>query len=351
MPVIPAPSPSRGVSTRGILRTAIPVGVVALIAALAFGPRPPAVATERRGVVDLATRIADTAQPGHHRLGAFILRDGETRFAGLGADEHTEFEIGSVAKTFTAEIFRNQIQAGRVTPDTTVGEIIAAGTAPIAEVTLLELAEHTSGLPRLGGLSRWTSLVATFTAGNPYAAVSRGDVIKAALTADLRNRSERRYSNLGFALLGQLLAIEAGTTYEDLLRTQVLVPLGMTATYAMTTGAVSGNAPRGLTFSGRTVTPWEMGAYNPAGGIRSTPQDMARYAEHLLTTGLPEFTWVTEESGLSWHNGATYGFSSMLIIDQHANQAAFIAGDTPAGVEEMTAHLLDLVGAGRSPVS
>lgn len=334
-------TPQRKAPARYIVLAAA-AGIAVLTAALAFGPQPPAVAVEQRGDRELADRLAAATAPGQHNLGAFTLVDGDTTFAGLGADEHTEFEIGSVTKTFTAEILRNQIEAGRVRLDTTVGEIIDAGAAAIADVSLRELAEHTSGLPRLGGLSTVGSLLANFTAGNPYVEVSREEVIGAALNAGLDSRGERAYSNHGFALLGQLLAIEAETTYEDLLRSQILEPLGMTETYLMTDGAVPDSAPRGLTPSGREAQPWEMGAYNPAGGIRSTPADMSRYADHLLATGLPEFTWVTEPAGFAWHNGGTYGYSSMLLIDPGARRAAFVAGDTTVGVEDLTARLLEL---------
>lgn len=317
------------------------VGVVALSVALMLGPRPPAVSTQRNGDPQLSAHLAELAETGHRNLGAFTIVDGETTYAGLGADEHTEFEIGSVTKTFTAEILRNQIAAGRVSLDTQVGEIIDAGNAPVADVTLGELADHTSGLPRLGGVSTLGSVLTTFTAGNPYQSVSREDVLDAALDAETGGRGEFAYSNLGVALLGQLLSIEAETPYENLVRAQILDPLGMSGTYLMTDGSVPEDAPRGLVASGREAKPWEMGAYNPAGGVRSTPHDMARYAEHLLRVGVPGFAWRANGSGHYSHNGATYGFSTMLIIDPDTNRAAFVASDTATGVEGLTTALFD----------
>lgn len=160
----------------------------------------------------------------------------------------------------------------------------------------------------------------------------------AALATEPEGRGEVGYSNFGFALLGQLLAIEAGTSFADLLQSQILDPLGMTDTYLMTDGAVPAGAPRGLTPSGRTAQPWEMGAYNPAGGIRSTPTDMARYVDHLLAAGLPDFTWFPDDAGRAWHNGGT-SYSTMLIIDPRGQQAVFVAGDTSTRVESVAAAL------------
>ncbi|MDO5511877.1 serine hydrolase [Corynebacterium sp.] len=306
-----------------------------------LGPRPVQVSAERTGDPELAARVAEHAGSGHHHLSALLLDADGPRFAGLGADEHTEFEIGSVTKTFTAQIMANHIAAGRITEDTTVADIIDAGDSEIADVTLRELADHTSGLPRLPRGFLFSSLITSITAANPYAGISREEVIDDALNASLSDRGEQEYSNLGVALLGQLIAIEAGSTWEELVDEQILTPLDMTATYAMTDGAVAESAPRGLTTTGRHAEPWEMGGYLPTGGLRSTSADMARYAAHILETGVPDFTWSTDDDGRRTHHGGTYGYRTTLIIDEASGRAAYVAGDTTADVHEVAQALLE----------
>lgn len=325
-------------STTAVVATVV-VGVAVTAIALLLGPSRISPSTDRTGDPDLSARVADHARSGHHHLGTFTIADGETTFAGLGADENTEFEIGSVTKTFTAEILANQVEAGRVSLDTTVGDLIDAGDAPVADVTLRELANHTSGLPRLGDRDVIGDILSSVTGSNPYEGVSQQDLIDQALDAELSDRGEESYSNLGPALLGQLLAIEADTTYEDLLQEQILDPLGMTSTYPMTYGSVSDNAPRGLVSTGREAEPWEMGGYIPAGGIRSTPADMALYAEHLLSDGVPDIAWSTRDDGARSHSGGTYGYSTMLIVDPDRGRAVFTVGDTSAGVADLADHL------------
>lgn len=313
-----------------------------IIAALALvaGPRRAEVATERTGDPELAARLAGLAEPGHHRLSTFLIEDGAVTYAGLGMDEHSEFEIGSLTKTFTAEILANQIDAGRVSAETTVGEIIDAGDAPVGDVTLAELADHTSGLPRLGGTNWLGGIMSGFTGANPYAGISRENVIDAALAAELSGRGEWAYSNLGPALLGQLLAIEADTTYEQLINGQILEPLGMTETYLMTPGSVPEDAPRGLYSGEQEAEPWEMEGYLPAGGLRSTAADMARYATHLLEHGLPGHAWMEAEDGTLEHTGGTYGFSTILVLDPVSGRAVFTAGDTGTRVGDLSHALL-----------
>lgn len=322
---------------------AVIFGIFVLTLMLVLGPRPISPSTTRAGDSALSWRLTELAEPGHHQLTAVTIANGQPTYAGLGMDENTEVEIGSVTKTFTAEVLRNQIATGRVSEDTAVGEIIDAGETHVADVTLRELADHTSGLPRLDNSNWFRSIVSGFTGGNPYQGSSAQGVVERSLEMSLSGRGEETYSNFGFALLGQLLATEANTTYEQLVQEQILDPLGMSDTYLMDYGAVTDDAPRGHLLSGRNAEPWEMGGHNPAGGIRSTSADMARFAQHLLEKGVPEFTWVTQEDGSSWHNGGTFGYSTMLILDPATGHAAFTSGDTMAGVEELTTHLFDEV--------
>lgn len=339
-----APTRPRPLRQSAVALAAVGAGLLALTALLALGPRPLNPVEEFNGDPALAARLSELAEPGHHRIAAFTIHDGETTVAGLGAGEDLEFEIGSITKTFTAEILRNQIAAGRVTEETTVGEILNVTGAPVADVTLGELADHTSGLPRLAGIGLFRTLTSALLGTNPYEGITGDDLIDAALNSGLSRRGEEHYSNLGVGLLGQLLAAEADTTYEALVQEQILGPLGMTDTYVMTGGSVPPTAPRGHLPSGRVAQPWEMGGYNPAGGIRSTAADMARFAEHLLADGLPDYTWAESDTGYHWHNGATYGYSAMLIIDADDGRAAFAVGDTAGPLEDLTAALLRAEG-------
>ncbi|MDO5670016.1 MAG: serine hydrolase domain-containing protein [Corynebacterium sp.] len=317
---------------------------IAAIAALSvtglllwLGPRPLHLSEERTGDPELSARLADAAGSGHHHISAVLIDSDGARFAGLGADEHTEFEIGSVTKTFTAHIL-----AERGLEETPVREIIDAQGSEIADITLRELADHTSGLPRLPGGFLLGSLLTSFTGANPYAGITREQVVDDALAASLNNRGKEEYSNLGVALLGQLLAIEADTTWEQLVDDHILTPAGMTDTYPMTNGSVPDDAPRGFMPTGKQAEPWELGGYMPTGGLRSTAADMARYATFVLDNGVPDYTWSTDDEGRRVHHGGTYGYSTTLIVDEEAGRAAYVAADTMAGVDEIALALLEV---------
>lgn len=81
--------------------------------------------------------------------------------AGRGApelDETTCFEIGSVTKTFTALVLADMVERGEVTLDERLARFVPEHD-PESPITLLDLATHTAGLPRLPPNTRlWLGL-------------------------------------------------------------------------------------------------------------------------------------------------------------------------------------------------
>lgn len=324
--------------------TTIAAAIVAIISTaalgIAIGPKPISTVAEKTGDRELATVLHDNAPKATHRIAAFTMRNGNTTFAGLGADEHTEFEIGSITKTFTAELLTNALDRGDLTLETTVGEIIDIPGAAAEHITMKELATHTSGLPRLSRMGI-KGFFATVTGGNPYQGYTTAELVEDTRNASLSDRGEFEYSNFGVALLGQLIATASKTPYPELLHREILNPLDMEHTYLMTPGSVADDAPRGLTSNGREADPWEMDADAPAGALRSTTHDMAIYTRHILSKPLPDYTWIKEDDNHFFHNGGTGGFRSMLALDPASSTASFVINDTTAAVDDLGRLLLD----------
>lgn len=328
--------------------TNIAAGVIAAAIAAALmlstGPRDISVASEHTGDAEISSALEHLAEDGHRNLAAFTYDDGEVRFGGLGADEHNDFEIGSITKTFNAELVRQFIDAGELSLDTQVQELIDVPSAPVADVTIEELLNHTSGLAPTESLSLADMFVANIRdGGNPYRRDTPQDVLDAAGSAELNNRGEEQYSNYGHALLGQLLAIHAGVPYDELLCTRIFEPAGMTSTYVAMPGTVD-DAPTGLAANGHPAGPWDMDGWAPAGAIRSTAADMAKYVEWVSLHGMPDYGWSSlDEDGeeITFHNGGTGGFRTMLVWDpEDDSRATFVAGDTEAWVDALGIDLM-----------
>lgn len=216
---------------------------------------------------------------------------------GHAADRYVE--IGSLTKVVTGTALMRMAAAGVLSADDPLERLLPG--APATGITLLHLARHTSGLPRLPPGLR--------APRDPYAAFDRA-ALHALLPrlGTLATRPpgrEEEYSNLGYAVLGAALEAAAGATYEELVSAYVLDPLGITE---MTAHPVPGRRLLAPGRFGGSRGPWTMhGAILPAGGLWATPRAVADLVVRLLVErrlGDPAPSW--QEAGpLRWHNGAT----------------------------------------------
>lgn len=218
-PDTPPPAGEPGLSTpsrRLVLGAGIPA-VLALGATVALGAPRPAGLGDATGDADLAEALAPHLK-GHRRVAAALLDGTDVRHAGFGTDEHGQFEIGSLSKTFTGALVLDGMARGELALDSTVAEILgsSADSSAIADRTIAQLASHSAGIPGLPGdvVSRtlWTNALRK----NPYAGFSAEDVIGDALDSTPTEPGPAEYSNLGAALEGQLAAYAADTPWVDL---------------------------------------------------------------------------------------------------------------------------------------
>ena len=121
-------------NNRAVSKIALAIITFIAVAAvlLVVGPQRIALAQDKTGDEALATQLEKHSESGFHNLTAFTLQDGKATFAGLGSDEHTEVEIGSVTKMFTGELAHQLVDEGKLRTDSTVGEVLDVGDAPVA---------------------------------------------------------------------------------------------------------------------------------------------------------------------------------------------------------------------------
>ena len=339
---------------------------VVLLCGLAAAPWPPRLSGNVTGDSTLAERVRPLLTAPADQVSVAYIDGEDIRYAGFGADEHTQYEIGSVSKTFTASLLADAVDRGEVTLETTVADILGEDLldpdAEIGTVTLAELASHRSGLPRLAaGLETLPSLLAgQLLNRDPYTA-SPDQILEQAQASRLDGRGTATYSNLGYAFLGQLLAKAAGTSWEELLAERVLAPLALEETFApVTVENLPDGAPTGRSAAGRAERAWTANGTAPAGGIRSTAADLVLYARAQLEGTAPGaaalepqwddgsggrygLAWVVEEHGdreITWHNGQTGGFWSMVALDRDAGRAVVMLSNVSAGQERAVFELL-----------
>jgi CubicO group peptidase (beta-lactamase class C family) len=193
------------------------------------------------------------------------------------APETLVFEIASLTKLFTGLLLAQAVVEKQATLDTTVAEVLGPSfrfaDERVGRITLRQLSTHTSGLPRMpddftGGFAGY----ATYDDAKMLAWLGR-----AKISAD--GPYACSYSNLGVALLGHLLAKRYGRTWEELVTTKVIEPLGLTHTRPSHRPAAGTLAPP---FDGAKPTiVSQFQAFAPAGSLRSTAADLLKFGQAL----------------------------------------------------------------------
>lgn len=340
--------------------------VVALAAIVALPsvftrPNPPALSTLVTGNAALAERVRPHLPGALDRVSIAVIDGATVTYAHFGANEHTEYEIGSLTKTFTAALLADAIRRGEVTADTKIGTLLPLDNTPVADVTLAELASHRAGLSAQGMHLVDTLLFAVrcFRHRNPFLHDVDG-VLAIARKATLTQRGGFVYSNLGVALLGQGLASAAQMDYPRLLQERLFMPLGMKeSSLPLTVANLPNNATTGYSAAGIAEAPWAINGWAPAGGVRSTPADLVRYVQALLAGATPGmdaltprwqfdqlhigYAWLTQEvqgHQITYTNGLTGGFTSKIMLDRTQQRAVIILSNTAAQVDEAAKSLL-----------
>ncbi len=187
-------------------------------------------------------------------------------------DPKTQYRLGSITKTITATLVMQLRDEGFFSLDDLLHRHLP-GT-PVGGVTLRQLLGHVSGLTREPDGPWWER-----NAGGDTAALLAG-LTHEKLSGPPYRRF--RYSNLGYGLLGAVLARVTGLGWAELAGKRVLDPLGMKrTTYAPVEPYARGFVVHSLTGDLHEEPRPDTGAMAPAGQLWSTVTDMAKWAGFL----------------------------------------------------------------------
>jgi len=301
--------------------------------------------------------------------GRRVVAYGSTAKGGKPVDADTVFEIGSVTKVFTSLLLADMVQRGEVALTDPVSKYLPPNVKVPErggkKITLIDLATHTSGLPRL------PSNLHPKDPANPYADFSVAQLYEFLSSYELTRDpgSKYEYSNLGGGLLGHVLARRAGTDYETPVRTRILEPLAMKNTAITLSNAMKARLATGHDADLQPVANWDIPTLAGAGALRSTVNDLLSFVGANLGIGKPSLTpamaamlatrrptgipgldialgWhISTRNGheIVWHNGGTGGYRSWIGFDAKNRTGVVVLSNTSttAGVDDIGAHLLD----------
>lgn len=135
----------------------------------------------------------------------------------------TKFRLGSITKQFTSTLVMQLVEQGKVKLDGKLSDYLPAYRKDIGEkVTIHHLLTHTSGIPSYTDLPRFFEDVSR----NPYKV---DEFVKKFASGDLQFEpgSKFAYNNSGYFLLGAIIEKVTGKPYEQVLKENILDPVGM----------------------------------------------------------------------------------------------------------------------------
>lgn len=302
--------------------------------------------------------------------------DGRTRVVAFGdpgpgkppLDGNSVFEIGSITKVFTATVLAELVQERKVKLDDPA-QLYLPATVHLPShngkaITLGNLSSQNSGLPRMPDNFHPKDQ------SNPYADYSVEQLYAFLSSYQLtRDPGEKfEYSNLGVGLLGHILALRTGASYEAMVRDRIWKPLGMTHTTIALTPYMKEHLALGHDSDGKVVANWDLPTLAGAGAIRSTTIDMLKFAaanlhpergplQRAMATAqevrapvapprvMIGLNWMIQREGadtIVWHNGGTGGYRTFLGLEPSRRIAVVImTNSSGAGSDDIGMHLLD----------
>lgn len=278
-------------------------------------------------------------------------------------DGDTLFEIGSITKVFTGLVLQDMVDRGEVKLDDPIGKFLPATVKTPnqngRQITLLDLATHTSGLPRL------PSNLAPKDRNNPYAdyTVDQLYAFLSSYTPDRPIGSKSEYSNLGAGLLGHVLALRAGTNYEALVMERICGPLRLDSTRITLGPALRNRLAAGHNKLGYPAANWDLPTLAGAGALRSTANDLLKFlsanigltasslSNAMAQSHLPHrdagalgkigISWYIDTvQGVIWHNGGTGGYRSYAGFSPELRRGILVLANAANDVDDIGQYLL-----------
>ncbi len=256
----------------------------------------------------------------------------------------TLYEIGSISKTFTATLLAKAVFDKKVALQDAITKYLPDSVAinkDLQNITLQQLSNHSSGLPRLPmnmnvTITNYLQPYENYDDKAMFAFLKQFKAIR-------KPGESYEYSNLAVGLLGVILERIYKKNYEQLLVESIAKPLALTHTKIVLTSADKTAMSQGYNEKDEAVPAWNFKSMAAAGAIKSCAEDLLVYGKQQLNaiksplanyntiTHLQTFNDKVQKVGLGWHfliddtdivlqhGGGTYGCRTMLCVNATKN--------------------------------
>lgn len=344
----------------------------------------------------LATRLDDVATISHQRgilNGAILVAERGTvlyrKEFGLANmewnvpnDFDTKFMLASVTKQFVAAITLRLAEQGKLKLEDTFGEYLPEYPKEVSgKVTIHQLLNHTSGIYNYTNITAFERTMGT--------TLTQAEVLQTFADSALQfvPGSAYSYNNSGYFLLGMIIEKLTGKPFAQVLREEILDPLGMTNSGFNITRDILPKRAVGYDkvffrgYSNRLL--WNETSLSTAGGMYSTIDDMLRwdralYTDMILSDRSRELMFKAEAAidpvssassnidpslmqnygygwflgraplhgtketiPIVWHSGTMSGFNAMIVREPERQHFVIILNNLLVGREKLLSLAID----------
>ncbi len=204
----------------------------------------------------------------------------------------TIFNIDSITKTFTTLVLADMVKQGIVNLSDPIEKYLPSGVKVPqyngTKITLKDLATHTSGLPFMP-----SNIWLNYTMGSINPNYNSTQLYQGLSNTTLLSEPGTKffYSDFGMGLLGHILSVKAGVTYEQMVKDRTLGVMGMNDTKINLSENDIKRFPVGHVNGSEVETPRIPDVIAEAGAFRSTANDLLKYLSAnmgLIETELSE---------------------------------------------------------------
>lgn len=354
----------------GVLIILLALGIVSFLTYRYYGNRN---IKDTKNLEEIVGRIGDeyVNKNGNVGLVVGVVRDNRVFIKGFGKkskesgdapDAETIFELASIGKIFTTSAAQILSERGEISFDDSIDKYLNQ-KVKICEkaknITLRQLATHTSGLPSFP-----ESFIPKIKDElNPYKDLTAQDLYD--YLATCKNTGEAGsfdYSNMGMGVLGHILELKTGKSYETIVKDEITNKLEMRNTTITLSEEQQKLLAQGYNEQGNPNPVWEDNVLTGAGSFLSNAEDIVKFikanfdenqsdiSKSLVKTHQRQFGgetglgWhyhsnfvalITDEKDVIWHNGGAGGYASFIALNKKTKSGVIVLSNTTNDVTSL----------------
>lgn len=279
------------------------------------------------------------------------------------------FELGSISKVFTASLTSVLVNEGKISYSDRINDYLplAFQNPRMDEVTILDLIQHTSGLP----VRPYFFGLKEKNPQNPYGFYEKDELLSFYVDFVPKETGSFNYAHTNYGLLEIVLESAVQMSFDKLIDIYLLHPLQMNNSFVFFKEHKEDIVTEGYDRAGRETDPWTFASFGASEGIKSNTTDLIRFMR--INLGLVDHPYVeifannhkkevetnfneSIKTGKGWqiidqrkgfdiitHTGKTNGHNAFMAFVKETGTGVVILSNSNIGTRELGFLILRMI--------